>query len=378
MNNQRQFCASLNKNKLLIHWCFALVTIVMMIMSAGITKAQQTTLRVGITQVSPFVMKGENGNYSGISIELWEEIAKTLDVQFQFVERGTTNQLISSLENHELDLAIAAITMTSERLQRVDFSNTMFNSSVTMALQSKPLGMWDTLLYFFDSWLLNLLLTLASILFLIGTMVWLVEMRRNPEFPKSPIRGIGQGIWWASVTMTGVGYGDTVPRSTLGRLIGVAWMLVGVLMISSFTATIASSLTSQSIRTHVDGLADLNSLRVGGVYGENPITLLRQQGIIAQEYDSLDQAFKALSTGKLDAVVHDRPIIQYRLHNDPEFAATAVLSNLSLRKEEYGIAVSIPTDPNQRNTLVDRINASLLQVKSSGRYDEIVSQYLGL
>ena len=358
-------------------WCGALL-LTLLAMSAGTAAAQQEPLRVGIKQVSPFVIKGANDSYSGISIELWEEIAELLDVEFQFVEKANTNQLIEALENRELDVAISAITMTSDRLKRVDFSNTMFNSSVSAAVLSKPPGMMDTLFYFFNSWLLNVLLTLAIILIVIGTVVWLVEMRRNSEFPRSPVRGIGQGIWWASTTMTGVGYGDTVPRSVLGRMLGVAWMFIGVLMISSFTATIASSLTSENIRSHVGGLVDLTRLDVGAVHGENPLTLLGRQGINAQEYDTLDHALKALVKGDLDAVVHDRPVIQYQFHNDPVLAAAVEMSNITLRKEEYGIAVSIPADPNRRNTLVDQINAALIHVKSSGRYDEIIEQYLGL
>jgi len=358
--------------------CFVGLLLALLAISSGTAKAEQEPLRVGIKQVSPFVIKGANDSYSGISIELWEEIAEILDVEFQFVEKANTNQLIEAIENRELDLAISAITMTSDRLKRVDFSNTMFNSSVSVAVLSQPPGMMDTLFFFFNSWLLNVLLTLAMILVVIGTMVWLFEMRRNSEFPRNPVRGIGQGIWWASTTMTGVGYGDTVPRSTPGRLLGVVWMFIGVLMISSFTATIASSLTSENIRSHVGGLGDLSRLKVGAVHGENPLTLLRAQGIIAQEYDTLNHALKALANGDLDAMVHDRPLIRYQLHNDPDLAAAVGLSNITLRKEEYGIAIGIPADPNQRNTLVDEINASLIQVKSSGRYDEIVGQYLGL
>jgi len=346
-------------------------------MSAGTAMAQQAPLRVGIKQVSPFVIKGANDNYSGISIDLWEEIAGILDVEYQFVEMANTNELIKACENRELDLAISAITMTSDRLKRVDFSNTVFNSSVSVAVPSKRPGMMDTLMYFSNSWLLNVLLTLAIILVVIGTVVWLVEMRRNPEFPRNPIRGIGQGIWWASTTMTGVGYGDTVPRTFPGRLLGVIWMFIGVLMISSFTATIASSLTSENIRSQIGGLVDLGRVKVGAVEGENPITLLRRQGIIAREYGTLEQALEELRNGNLDAVVHDRPIIQYLFRKDPGLAATVGISNITLRKEEYGIAVGRPADPKQRNSLVDEINAILIQVKSSGRYDEIIGQYLG-
>jgi ABC-type amino acid transport substrate-binding protein len=351
--------------------------IVLLGIFAGTAAAQEEPLRVGIKQVSPFVIKGTDDSYTGISIDLWEEIAGIVDADFQYVEMPNTEQLITACEKGDVDLAISAITMTPNRLKRVDFSNTMFNSSVSVAVRSERPGMMDTLLYFFDSWLLNVLMTLSVILVLVGTVTWLFEMRRNPEFPRNPIRGIGQGIWWASATMTSVGYGDTVPRSLPGRLLGVLLMFIGVLMVSSFTATIASSLTSENIRSQVNDLIDLGRMKVGAVEGENPITLLRRRGITARGYTELDEALSELADGQLDAVVHDRPIIQYMIHMDPDLAGSIRISNIDLRKEEYGIAVGMPSDPNQRNALVYEINAALIQVKSSGRYDEILGQYLG-
>ncbi|MGH2706406.1 MAG: ion channel, partial [Actinomycetota bacterium] len=57
------------------------------------------------------------------------------------------------------------------------------------------------------------------------------------------VRG-GQGIWWAAVTMTTTGYGDTTPRRVLGRIVGIT----GIIIIANFTATITSALTIQDLR----------------------------------------------------------------------------------------------------------------------------------
>lgn len=48
------------------------------------------------------------------------------------------------------------------------------------------------------------------------------------------------GIWWAWVSVTTVGYGDLVPVSTEGRIFGVLLILIGIVMISLITANIAA------------------------------------------------------------------------------------------------------------------------------------------
>ena len=55
----------------------------------------------------------------------------------------------------------------------------------------------------------------------------------------------GDGIWWAFVTATTVGYGDISPDTTYGRLIAMALMLVGIGLIGSLTSTLTSFFLSR-------------------------------------------------------------------------------------------------------------------------------------
>jgi voltage-gated potassium channel len=59
------------------------------------------------------------------------------------------------------------------------------------------------------------------------------------------IKSAADGIWWAWVTLTSVGYGDVVPTSLLGRLIGVIVMVVGMAFSALLTASILSLLLSE-------------------------------------------------------------------------------------------------------------------------------------
>ena len=60
--------------------------------------------------------------------------------------------------------------------------------------------------------------------------------------------GILDTLWWALVTITTVGYGDVVPHSTLGRIVGLVLMLSGVVLVALFTATIASIFVERKIK----------------------------------------------------------------------------------------------------------------------------------
>jgi voltage-gated potassium channel len=60
----------------------------------------------------------------------------------------------------------------------------------------------------------------------------------------SNIKDVGDGWWWAITTMATVGYGDTFPVSTQGRLVGTALMIMGIALLGTITASIAASFNS--------------------------------------------------------------------------------------------------------------------------------------
>lgn len=57
------------------------------------------------------------------------------------------------------------------------------------------------------------------------------------------IDNVGDGWWWAITTMATVGFGDTYPVTTAGRLVGGVLMVISIALIGTMTATIASYFT---------------------------------------------------------------------------------------------------------------------------------------
>jgi voltage-gated potassium channel len=77
-----------------------------------------------------------------------------------------------------------------------------------------------------------LVLITVSLALLAGFTATLVDQEDFPSF--------GVGVWWAIVTLATVGYGDVVPTTPWGRVVGSATIVVGVTFISFLTATVTS------------------------------------------------------------------------------------------------------------------------------------------
>ena len=71
---------------------------------------------------------------------------------------------------------------------------------------------------------------------LAGFVVTLVDRQDFPTF--------GDGVWWAIVTLGTVGYGDIVPHTAWGRVVGSVVIVFGVTFIAFLTAIVTSAFVS--------------------------------------------------------------------------------------------------------------------------------------
>jgi voltage-gated potassium channel len=73
-----------------------------------------------------------------------------------------------------------------------------------------------------------------------GVIVWVFDRRDFPD--------LGGALWFTLQTVTTVGYGDLVPASEVGRIIGASVMVTGVALIAILTAAITSTFVEAAQR----------------------------------------------------------------------------------------------------------------------------------
>lgn len=70
------------------------------------------------------------------------------------------------------------------------------------------------------------------------------------------IATFGDALWWATCTVTTVGYGDLYPVTATGRLVGVALMVVGIALVSTATAIVAAWLVAHVAAAEAEAEAE--------------------------------------------------------------------------------------------------------------------------
>ena len=339
----------------------------------GPTDALAQTLRVGVSGAPPFVMK-EDDALRGISLQIWDQTADSLNRPYELVPFPTTEANLDAVVNGQVDLAIGPISITPDRLAnpKIDFTQPYFHGTEDLLLPLRTPGLLARLRPFFGWAALSSAGGLLLLLFLVGNLIWLAERRRNADqFPRQYLKGVGNGMWFALVTLTTVGYGDRAPLSKTGRAIAGVWMVMSLLALSSITAGLASAFTVSLTRLDPAGIRDITDLRgktVAVVDGTTSQTWAKIYGARALTASTLKEAIDLLGMSKVDGVIFDGAPLRYYLQQNP--GAPYKMAPFSLANQTYGFV--LPIDSPMRTP----IDVVLLGMQRKGEVKQITDDLL--
>jgi ABC-type amino acid transport substrate-binding protein len=325
-------------------------------------------LVIGTKEAPPFAMKRPDGQWYGISIDLWRHIADRLHLRFRFSEQPTIDALVSGTAKGEFDAAVAAITVTAARERIMEFTQPFYATGLGIAAPISE-NKWMSISRAFMSFgFFQAVLTLVGIAVGIGFLIWLFERRKTEHFGGGA-KGLGSGLWWSAVAMTQAGAAQDAPQTLPGRMLAVVWMIASVVTIAVFTAGVTSALTKRELQGSIQNVNDLHTVRVGAVKGTATIDYLDGQRISHRGFASPQDGLKALQTGRIDAFVYDKPLLTWIVLQD--FSATLRVLDITFDSQNYAIALP-PNSPVRR-----AINVALLEEIQSNWWQQTLFQYLG-
>lgn len=110
-----------------------LVPLLLLFASIAFAQSQDGKLRVATRLIKPFVYE-QRGQLTGFSVELWQEIAKQMNLQSEFIVMPTIKELLDSVKSKNAALGIAAISITANREVELDFSQPMFDAGLQILI----------------------------------------------------------------------------------------------------------------------------------------------------------------------------------------------------------------------------------------------------
>ncbi len=330
------------------------------------------TFQVATKSLPPFVFVGEDGEVTGFSIDYWDEVATRLDVQTEWVVQETVGDILASAEAGEVDAAIAGISITREREAVIDFSQPYYISGQQIVTVPGAGGTLGTLFSLIGSGTFLIpLIMLIMLVVLVSHLVWFFERGHDSDdFPYNYRAGIGEALWWSTVSVITGGEAVKNINTALSRLIAVFWMLVGLFLLAFITARATSVLTVAELESDIAGMEDLAGRSVATVEGTASVAFLRDEaGVIAREAADLDTALSDLAAGNVDAVVFDAPVVAYTINE--QYGDELILVEPIEGRDPYGIALPSGSDR------LEEVNAAVIEIGRDGTLDELMERWFG-
>ena len=322
---------------------------------------------MGVVNVPPYCIKDAEGNWSGMSIELWRHLSDKENLAFEWKEFDDTDELVTAMNAGEVNVGLPA-DLSAELTDTVLFLQQHYLTTLGVARPSHN-RLWQIARGVFNMQLLWIILSLSALLAVVGTIIYYVERRKNEDHfggERSTMEGIGSGFWWAGVTMTTIGYGDKAPTTLGGRVVAMLWMLVAMAVSASLTASVVSAVNSKQSLNFPD---DLNGVKVGVPEYSPAEEYLKKRDYAFDTYDGLKEALRALKNGNVDMVVDDVTAMRYVVSENSDFSTSVTGTNSA--PVAYAVMIQ------QGSDLPELLDEHLVKFILSPTWRNIVKDYGG-
>jgi ABC-type amino acid transport substrate-binding protein len=325
---------------------------------------------VGLYVSPPFVVQ-EHGRFTGMAVELWETLAAAQRLQSEYQAFTTVRALIDAAANGDIDVAVTNLTITRDRAQRIDFTHPWFDAGLRiMVNEHQGTGFRDIVGGLHESGYLRAYAWLALVVVAATVLLTIFDRKFDPEFPRRWRDGAAESFFAIMSVVAGRASGRRNIFGWIGRVWQGVWLVCGIAVLAYVTSSVTSVMTTLSLTSQINSLADLPGRPVGVFIGSVSEEFARNSGFDLRSFPNIDEAVAALLDGDVAAIVGDAPVLEYYAHMHPE-RRVEVIGGI-FEPDKYGFGL-------QRNSPLTRpLTVELLGAHERGLVDDLRVEYFGV
>lgn len=349
-----------------------LILIVLLALSpATYAVSAEQPLVVGVYECPPFVMKNDDGTYSGLSMRLWENIADNRKFKYT-VSEYSLDDLITGIGDGDIDVGVSCISITPFRETTIDFSHSFFETHLAIAVKKQ--GLLDSILnILMNKKFLFILAIGGGSACVIGGIFYFLEHNINEKLYSTDSTGrkLIEGFILGLLFITKGPFNYYEFRTLAGRVIAVCLAVLTTFFLASLTAILASTFTLGLLGKDIKSINDLVTKSVGAKVHTTSSEYLNSSGVIHRTYDSIEELIRALDNRQVEAIVADDAVLRFQIKNGKEEGRFKDLSVLLHRfeKQNYGFALQ------EDSPLLEQVNRELLKIRKSARWRQTLLRY---
>lgn len=287
-------------------------------------------------QTSPgMIEKAGEGSFIGFEIDLWNEIANRVGINFVFEEKTSFKELLKSVQNGHNQFAIASISIRRDRADKMSFSQPYFNTGLSVLRYNEGITLWRSISTLFSSLVLKTIGFYLLFCFLFGFLFWCLERKRESDIRNSFFPGVFDGLWCAFKRPWSV-------ESFSARLLNLPLWIITMLFTSLITAQVITNF-EEANKGQFKNKIDYSSTRLGitkDTVSDEIISKIEDKFELVLKVDGYEVLYEKFKEKEINTIMADEYIIRH-------FEAQAIRDRINVMhspelftEDYYGIAIS--------------------------------------
>ncbi|XP_076458545.1 uncharacterized protein LOC143292240 [Babylonia areolata] len=340
---------------------------------------------------------------SGLSIDILSRLSKELNFNYSLFEiessgygsavehRNLSSEwtgLVGAVLKKEADVAVAALTITPEREEVIDFSIPFLETGITIVVAIREGAISPTAFlepYDYPSWTLILVFSVHATGASIFIFEWLSPYGLDQGH--TPLRvhkfSLFRSFWLIWAMLFGAAVSTDMPRGVSSRFLANIWALFAVVFLASYTANLAAFMITKEEYYDLSGIQDWRlknphhrhppfkyATMPSGATETNIRKNYPELYVHMKKYpqSTVKEAVMALKDQKIQAFIYDATTLEYAVGRD----TGCKLKSVGKRYAETGYGVGFP----KKSPWVKKFNRVLLRMQDEGEMERLQKFWL--